>query len=149
MSKSENNYSTEYEAPSSVSDVAVAYGNPFKSAGMARNGVAPMLVMDLMDQFKFTKQETAELIDVSSKTLDRHFKAGRAFRGLQSDRILELGNLYNQGVEVFGSQNKFLKWLDSKLPALGNTSPREWLDTQLGIEAISDEIGRIKYGLFA
>lgn len=142
-------YKIEEESFSTVSDVAVAYGNPYKTASISRNGIAPMLVLDLMNQFKFTKQETAELIDVSSKTLDRHFKAGRAFKGLQSDRILELSNLYNQGIEVFGDRKKFLKWLDSKLPALGNTSPREWLDTQQGIEAISDEIGRIKYGLFA
>ena len=132
-----------------VEEMEVAYRSPFQKASMARKGINTEFVADLMRSLNINKQETARLIDISAKTLDRHLQNEKVFKGLQSDRILELADLYNQGINVFASRSKFLKWLDSEVPALGGTCPRQWLDTQQGITAISDELGKIKHGLFA
>lgn len=137
------------QSPSRVSEMVAEYQTPFQKAAMARHGISTAFVTDLMKSLEINKAETARLIDISPKTLDRHLQGGRLFKGLQSDRILELADLYNQGIEVFGNKQKLLKWLTSNSPALGNTTPREWLDTQQGIEAVSHELGRIKHGIFA
>jgi len=139
----------ESNRPNTVAEMAATYSTPFMRAGVARAGISTSFVLDLMNLLGLKKQETASLISISPKTLDRHLKMIKPFKGLQSDRILELAELHQKGQQVFGNNQKFLKWLDSKLPALDNTSPREWLDTQQGIKAIMNELGRIEHGIFA
>ncbi len=132
-----------------VAEMAAIYHTPFVRASIARTGISTSFVLDLMHLLGFKKQETALLIDISPKTLDRHLKMEKPFTGLQSDRLLELAELYQKGENVFGNNQKFLRWLNSTLPALNNTPPREWLDTQQGIKAIMNELGRIQHGIFA
>ncbi len=137
------------KAPNTVAELAATYGNPFSRALIARSGVNTSFITDLMSLLGLKKQETALLIDISTKTLDRHLKMAKPFTGLQSDRILELAELHQKGEQVFGSSKKFVHWLDSPIAALNNTAPRQWLDTQQGIKAITNEIGRIEHGIFA
>ncbi len=134
---------------STVEEMGQAYNSPFIKARIARVGVGTAFVRELMNLLGFNKQETAALINISPKTLDRHFKIEKQFKGLESDRILELAELYHKGQEVFGDNKKFLNWLESNIIALGNTSPKQWLDTQQGIKAIMAELGRIQHGIFA
>ena len=143
-------YSKQLPKPAStVAEMASVYGSPFSGAIAARAGITTSFVLDLMQLLGFKKQETASLISISPKTLDRHLKTEKPFKGLQSDRILELAELHQRGTIVFGNNEKFLKWLGSKLPALNNTAPRDWLDTQQGIKGIMTELGRIEHGIFA
>ena len=135
--------------PSKVEEAAMAYNTPVKKIRLSRSGLTAEFVVDLMHSYEFSKQETSRFADISTKTLDRHLQSGKKFSGLQSDRFLELAELYINGLEVFGTREKFLKWLNSKIPALGNTAPKEWLDTHQGISMIMDELGRIKHGIFA
>lgn len=147
--KSKIKYHQPVNPPDKVKEAAIVYDTPVKKIKLSREGLSPDFVIDLIQSYQFSKQEASRLADISTKTLDRHLQSGKRFSGLQSDRLLELAELYVEGLEVFGSRDKFLKWLDAKIPALGNTSPKEWLDTHNGIEMISDELGRIKYGIFA
>jgi len=150
MSKNTNKYQTKkLKSPATVAEMSALYGSLFTGALVARAGIATSFVLDLMQLLGFKKQETASLISISPKTLDRHLKMEKPFTGLQSDRIIELAVLHQKGQLVFGDNSKFLRWLDSKLPALNNTTPREWLDTQQGINAILNELGRIEHGIFA
>ena len=135
--------------PDKVAEVMAVYSNPFSNAILARSGVKTSFVADLMQLLGLKKQETASLISISTKTLDRHLSTEKPFTGLQSDRILELAELHQKGEQVFGNNAKFLLWLDSPIAVLNNTAPREWLDTQQGIKAITNELGRIEHGIFA
>ncbi len=132
-----------------VEEAAVAYGTPFKRVHRARHGVTTPFVVDLLSKFHFSKQELALLIDISAKTLDRHFQGQKPFSGLQAERLLRLGDLYLEGVAIFGNELQFIKWLDTESIALDSSSPRSWLDTLQGIEMISDEMVRIQHGIFA
>ncbi len=137
------------DPPNTVAELAAVYGNPFSRALIARSGINTSFITDLMDLLGLKKQEMASLINISIKTLDRHLKTAKPFTGLQCDRILELAELYQKGEQVFGNSKKFILWLDSPIAALNNTAPRQWLDTQQGIKAITNEIGRIEHGIFA
>ena len=61
----------------------------------------------------------------------------------------ELSSLYQYGAEVFGNEEKFIVWLESKNIALGGKKPKEMLDTNLNINLLKDELVRIEYGIFA
>lgn len=147
------NTSNPYQAPktpvSTVEEVQVAYGNAFHRAILARMGASCAFVEDIMHQFNIKRKQIANLMGISPKTLERHLKSNKPFEGLQSDRLFELANLHLHGLQVFNSKEKFLKWLNATSPALGNTAPIEWLDTHQGIDAVSNELGRIEHGIFA
>lgn len=152
MSKSKNPsklYAISSDRPAGVEEAAIAYDTLVKKIHLSRHGISTSFVTDLMTSYNFSKQETSRLADISAKTLERHLQSGKLFTGLQSDRLLELAELYQEGMDVFGSRDKFLKWLNANIPALGNTTPKEWLDTHQGIVMISDELGKIKHGIFA
>lgn len=143
------NYAKEKDLPSTVSEAAIAYHTPYQKVSLARHGVTISFVKDLLEKYNFSKQELSQLIDISPKTLDRHLQSGKLFSGLQAERLLRLAELFQQGKEVFGKEEKFLKWINSEVIALQNTKPISWLDTQQGIDLISDEMGRIQHGIFA
>ena len=61
----------------------------------------------------------------------------------------ELSSLYQYGIEVFGNEEKFIVWLETKNIALGGKKPKEMLDTNLNINLLKDELVRIEHGIFA
>ncbi|NJM93719.1 MAG: DUF2384 domain-containing protein [Cytophagales bacterium] len=149
MYKNSKLYPDQDAELSTVQEAAAVYNSPFDRIRISRKGLSPVFVQDLMQSYRLNKQEVARLADVSAKTLERHFDSGRPFQGLQSDRLLELADLYLEGLGIFGSQDKFLTWLETPTIALGHVAPKDWLDTHEGIVMISDEIKRIQHGIFA
>lgn len=61
----------------------------------------------------------------------------------------ELSSLYQHGIEVFGNEEKFIAWVETKNLALGGKKPKEMLDTNLNINLVKDELVRIEHGIFA
>ncbi len=57
--------------------------------------------------------------------------------------------LYNRGIEMFGSLKEFEQWQDTVLLPFGNKKPKEFLSTADGITMILDELGRIQHGILA
>jgi uncharacterized protein (DUF2384 family) len=57
--------------------------------------------------------------------------------------------LYKKGTEVFSDAFLFNQWLISNNIALGNKTPKSFLDTSLGISLLMDELTKIEHGIFA
>lgn len=54
-----------------------------------------------------------------------------------------------RGIEVFGSQKKFERWMNTVSIALGGVTPRKLARTPAGIERILDELIRIEQFVIA
>ena len=54
-----------------------------------------------------------------------------------------------RGLEAFGENAKFIRWMHSPCKALGDKIPAKFLKTKGGIEMILDELGRIENSVFA
>lgn len=57
--------------------------------------------------------------------------------------------VYKRAVEVFGGEEKALRWMEYPSVALGNIAPLELLNTSAGVQMLLDELGRIEHGIFA
>ncbi len=57
--------------------------------------------------------------------------------------------LNKYGIEVFGKQDNFNVWLNTKNIALGGIKPKELLDSSFGIQILKDELTRIEQGILA
>jgi len=59
-----------------------------------------------------------------------------------------LVELTARAVEVFGSREKALRWLKAPVRSLGDRSPLSLMDSQEGIQRVSDVLGRVEHGVW-
>ena len=97
----------------------------------------------------FTLQEWAQFLHISTRSLDRLKKEKKKLNPSQSEKLIDITLLYEYGVDVFGSSEKFSKWLSRPSIPLGGVEPKSLLDTNQGIQAIKSELSKIEYGVLA
>lgn len=96
----------------------------------------------------FSENEWADLLDLSTRSLHRYKQSDKAFGPLQSEKIIEMAEVTQAGLEVFEDMDKFKLWLETPNYALGNDKPVELLKDSYGKELVLSELTRIHYGIF-
>jgi putative toxin-antitoxin system antitoxin component (TIGR02293 family) len=89
------------------------------------------------------------LIDKANKTdLDRqrYFLILGVFNSIK--QFLRLACQYDKAVEVFEDPQMARKWLKEPSWALGDVTPLQYADTELGAQEVEDLLGRIEHGVF-
>lgn len=113
-----------------------------------KEGITKIELENLKEQTELDYEVLSKILAVTKATL--HNKKGRErFDAFVSERILHLADLYSYGYEVFGSREKFNRWMKSSLPAMGYKTPLSLTDTLYGIEEVRHLIGRIAYGIYS
>lgn len=123
--------------------------NVINFISLTRKGVDYNMFSSIADKSLFSMQEWSVILNMSLRSIQRYSKEKKSFDRMQSERILEIGIVYNRGIEVFGDKNKFNLWLDSSNIAIGGTKPKELFDSFFGINLILDELTRIEHGVLA
>jgi len=116
---------------------------------MAREGLTYNHFTTLSERIQIGIQEWADYLHISERTIQRYKKEGKAFDPVSSEKIILVELLYKKGIDVFGIEENFYTWMDTKSIALGGVKPKELLDTSFGISMVYDELGRIEHGIFA
>lgn len=115
---------------------------------MIRRGL-PFSLFNLIQYFTpFSENDWANILDISTKSLQRYRQTSKQFRPLQSERIIEMAEVTKIGMDVFGEMEKFRLWLDTPNFALGNLKPMELLKDSYGKEMVVGELTRINHGIF-
>jgi len=98
----------------------------------------------------FTDADWADYLDLSTKTLQRYRDdKDFYFKPIHTEKIFELAEVTNFGIEVFGSSEKFYGWLNAPSFALNGYKPGELLKDSYGKEMVMAELNRIEHGIFA
>lgn len=103
----------------------------------------------ISDKVPFTLQEWSDILHISERTLHRYAKANSNFPFSVVDRILQIDKVIRRGVEVFGSIDKFIRWLRINPPALEGRISIHSLKSFEGINLVLTQIGRIEHGILA
>lgn len=53
-----------------------------------------------------------------------------------------------RAMEVLGTREKALRWLNSPVPSLGGRTPLSLLDTPEGATQVQDALGRMEHGVW-
>ena len=114
-----------------------------------RAGIPYTMFNVIQDNAPFTEDNWADFLDVSTKSLQR-YKTSDAFhfKAIHSEKILEMAEVTNVGLDVFGSMDKLKLWLNTPSYALGNLKPIELIKDSYGKELVITELTRINYGIF-
>ncbi len=90
----------------------------------------------------------ASLLQIPTRTLTRRKKDGRLLP-VESDRFVRICRIYAEALELFdGDKEATLEWLSSPQPALGNNTPFDFLETEIGTHEVEAVIGRLEHGVF-
>lgn len=115
---------------------------------LIRKGV-PFSLFNLIQYYTpFTENDWAEILNISTKSLQRYRQSSKQFKPLQSEKIIEMAEVTNVGLDVFGDMEKFKLWLNTPVFSLGNLKPMDLLKDSYGKEMILSELTRINHGIF-
>ena len=103
----------------------------------------------ISDKTPFTQAEWASMLHVSERTLQRYAKTNGSFAPINAERAMQIGNVIKRGKEVFGSVDKFYRWIKSNPLMLETTLSPASLTTAEGINHILTQLGRIEHGILA
>ncbi len=115
-----------------------------------RKGIPYTLFTKIKEFTPFSEDDWADYLSLSKKTLQRHStEKDYYFKPIHSEKIIELAEVTNYGLDVFGSLPKFYAWLNTPSYALDNLNPSELLKDSYGKELVMAELNRIDHGIFA
>jgi putative toxin-antitoxin system antitoxin component (TIGR02293 family) len=97
----------------------------------------------------FAEVAYASLLQTSVAGLRALMRSSKALVPAQSELVLLYEQTMARGVEVFGNEEKFQRWLELRIPALGHKRPKELMTTFTGIRLVADEMETIAHGVFA
>jgi len=112
-----------------------------------REGVTYALFNLIKHSTPFTEENWADFLDISTKSLHRYKQTSKSFKPIQSEKIIEMAEVTNVGIDVFGDLDKFKHWLETPNFSLGNLKPMELLKDSYGKELVIGELTRINYGI--
>lgn len=114
-----------------------------------RKGIEYKMFNEFASNSSFSLSDWSRFLHISLRTIQRYKKEHRKFDSLHSEKILEIILIYQKGIDVFGSANKFDTWLNTESIALGGVKPTMLLDNTFGINMLNDELSRIEHGILA
>ena len=116
----------------------------------ANRGVNSEVFNELAEITGINPNFLAEYIfGVSFRMVLRYQKENKNFNPRNSETALKLIKLFSKGIEIFGSMNSFMNWLNKEACTLGNQVPLRMLNTDIGIDLIEEELIRIEFGALA
>lgn len=102
----------------------------------------------LNQKLLFSQAEWADILHISDRTLQRYIKDDKPFEGLHAEHLYQLENMANLALEVFSTPEAVRSWLFLPKTILNKNLGFSALKSFWGAKLISNELGRIAYGVY-
>lgn len=86
------------------------------------------------------------IFEISIKTLHNYKKSEKSLPTKLKEHAIKIRELYKKGKEIFGSEDKFKIWINTKSYGLNNKVPLVFLNSVTGIDLVYEELMRIEFG---
>ena len=120
----------------------------FDLVKLSRKGFPKHSLLSLAKNLSLTVEEIGDILHISERTLQRYGDETQ-IKAEYAEKAVELIRLYNRGEEVFGSMDKFKRWVKTSSYIFAGEIPVSLLDTSAGFDMVFKELGRIEHGIFA
>lgn len=148
----ENNPSTlskrTQEALTLIKPYEKLFTSPKAKHDAIKKGLEPKAIRDLITISGITQTDAAHILDLTEPTLRKYIKTGKELNTGLSEHIIQLFELFDKGMDTFGSLEEFKNWLPHQNIGI-NAVPMDLLDTITGINMVKSELIRIDYGVTA
>ncbi len=145
-------YNTDDAPVQQVAELLVPYTTYFRSPiaklDAIKKGLQPTAINDLIQITGATQTDVSKWLDITEPTLRKHIQNTRELNLGISEHIIQLFELFNKGLDTFGSISEFKNWLKHYNTGI-DAIPFDILDTITGISIVMNELIRIDYGATA
>ena len=124
------------------------FASPKAKHDAIKKGLEPKAIQDLIEIAGVTQSDAAHILDLTEPTLRKYIKTGKELNTGLSEHLIQLFELFDKGMDTFGSLEEFKNWLPHHNIGI-NAVPMELLDTLTGINMVKSELIRIDYGVTA
>jgi len=121
---------------------------PMEKMKLSKIGVSKKYLEQVKTKTMLDYQKLANVLSINRATLINK-KQDEKFSAAQSERIIGLDALFNQGLEVFQDKDKLNGWLNTPNRALGGKIPYDVMNNQFGREEVLNLLGRIQWGVYS
>lgn len=111
-----------------------------------RQGISISNLDRMVHDLSIDREVLLEILGISTRTLQRKFKANDRLSPMASDRLFRVRRIYQLAADVLGDEKKAAEWLKSPSRALSNAVPIRLLDTDLGTQQVEQELRKIEFG---
>ena len=115
---------------------------------LGNRGVNKNALIHLAEYLSLSLQQMASLLSISTKTIQK-YTSNQHFNRNVSEKIIKIAEVAAKGSDVFGSRERFLIWLNEDNKALNDKTPSSLLGSNLGIDLVLDELGRVEHGVLS
>jgi len=116
--------------------------------GLIRDGLPYATVATILDKTSISRKDLSDILHISVRQMNR-YQEDDILSAQQSGFVYELSRLYVRGLDIFGDQETFEKWLRREQPALAMQTPIHLLDTTEGFRLVNDLLSRIEFGFYS
>jgi putative toxin-antitoxin system antitoxin component (TIGR02293 family) len=125
----------------------VGFRDTAKAISMIKSGLPVKVFFALKDQINISAEELARVVGIAPRTLLRRKQEGRLQKH-ESERVVRLQRLFEKALEVFEDPAAVQSWFVSPQLALGEETPLDYADTELGAREVENLLSRIEHGVF-
>lgn len=91
-------------------------------------------------------RELSDWLSISEKTFRSHKTTNKITKPSLKEHTIMLISLFKHGIELFGNEEQFKKWLKTDNFYFGQKPPIAFIDTASGVMFIDDRLTGIEYG---
>jgi putative toxin-antitoxin system antitoxin component (TIGR02293 family) len=114
-----------------------------------RDGLPVGTLPVLAGKLGVERKRLAQVVGISDRTLSRRIAANAKLTLEESDRTMRLARVFAIAEDTLGATEKAARWMQRPNLALGNATPLELLDTDMGAREVEEVLMRIEYGMFS
>ncbi len=114
---------------------------------VVRKGFPYRALESATEELRVSGDDLSRYLRLPRRTLARRREAAR-LSAAESERLLRLVRVAARAEQVLGGRDAALDWLRTANRGLGSVAPIELLDTDIGLEAVLDALGRIEHGVY-
>lgn len=120
----------------------------FDLIALVRKGVPYRALASAKAALEVSNDDLSKFLNLKKRTLARR-RGEERLTADESERLVRLARVAARAEEVLGDRPAALRWIRKPNRALGGASPIELLDTDLGLDAVLNVLGRIEHGVFS
>jgi putative toxin-antitoxin system antitoxin component (TIGR02293 family) len=132
-----------------IKDLDARIANKSQMHTLIKHGMPIRIADDLKSLLSLGDSGLAEILGITSKTLQRKRKARTTLTPVESDRLYRLQAIFALAVKVLGSKEDAKEWLSTSQIDLGDRIPLELLTTSAGASLVEEVLNRMEYGVLA
>ncbi len=102
--------------------------------------------LPVLEFLNFNQGQKAKFLDVNPSTVSRWNSSDGKLGVLSSKIVYEVDEIIEKGISVFGSEEKFMNWLENDNYALGDAKPKEMLQDPNGLELVEEALDALAWG---